>query len=138
MSERNLNSIQKFISKSPGFSSVAFSFNLVPQILWADIAITGEGLIKYETCSAGVPTLVISQFDHDSAVLKKFFLSGAAKYLGSNKSISPNFICDHVKKLLDNTDERERLSKNGMVLLDGLGVQRIRKLINQFWKNINE
>jgi spore coat polysaccharide biosynthesis predicted glycosyltransferase SpsG len=132
MSEKNLNAIQSIASESSEFLCVDFSFDFSQHILWSDIAITGEGLVKYETASGGVPTLIISQFDHSSDVLKNFLNSGAAKYLGSAENITPDNICEEIKEVLDNMDERGNLSKNGRALMDGEGVDRIFNLISEF------
>ena len=131
MSERNLTAIQTIIGKCFNFESVDFSFNILQHILWADMAITGEGLVKYETAAAGIPTLIVSQFDHDSTVFTRFLASGAAKYLGPAEKINSDYLYMQVKELMNNRVDRNQLSKNGLALLDGMGVHRITELIGQ-------
>jgi len=112
---------------------VPFSPHLSDHLAWADIAITGEGLIKYETAAAGVPTLMITQFDHDSAVIRNFIDGDFVFYAGRADKMERNKLADDLSEFLSNPHLRSRYAERGSTLIDGLAYSRIEKRIAQLF-----
>ena len=52
MSKKTSVRIKDICKESPNFKTTDFSLDFFKHVLW-DIAITGEGLVKYETASVG-------------------------------------------------------------------------------------
>ncbi len=131
MSKKTSVRIKDICKESPNFKTTDFSLDFFKHVLWADIAITGEGLVKYETTSAGTPTLVISQFDHDSDNVLNFFKQGYGVYLGSSRDLTLTGFENKIASVIKNKKLRDELSSNGMGLIDGKGPDRIKTLIYQ-------
>lgn len=111
-----------------------FTDEFAEQLLWADIAIIGEGLIRYEAAMMGTPSLTISQFDHDSDMVRNFFAQGSTRYIGAENSITEDEIADAVTSLLENQDARRTQSEAGKKMVDGRGAERIATHINTFFE----
>jgi len=62
---------------------------LAPGFAWADIAVTGGGLTKYEAAYLGVPPLAISQSDGEAADTERFVAAGLGADAGHAASTGP-------------------------------------------------
>jgi spore coat polysaccharide biosynthesis predicted glycosyltransferase SpsG len=131
MDSSTYSKIKQICEKHKNFHSISFSNNFLNHAAWADIAITGEGLIKYETTSIGVPTLVITQSDHDSDIIKNFLGSGVTAYLGRADQLKKDRLKKSILKIIYDQNLRKKLKESGLNLVDGQGVKRINQHINQ-------
>lgn len=93
---------------------LAFTNNIVEQFLWADVAITGEGNIKFEAALTGTPTLLLTQFDHSSAPVAYFISKKTCLYLGRGEDFDEAAIRESIKQLLASLALRKELSQNGI------------------------
>lgn len=94
-------------------------------MLWADVAITGGGLTKYETAVTGTPSIIIPQIKHQAELSRLFAREGSAIYLGPGQEVSEADISLALEKLLHDSTVRAEMSKKGKKLVDGRGVERI-------------
>lgn len=117
--------VEKACDSASGLTSLKFTDSMATLLQWADIAITGEGLVKYEAAITGTPSLMISQFDHDSQPIREFIQLGCARYLGSGDKLSEADIADAVTELLTDSVGRAALSRAGKTAVDGRGMERI-------------
>jgi UDP-2,4-diacetamido-2,4,6-trideoxy-beta-L-altropyranose hydrolase len=108
-----------------GLSVRRHAENICADLCWADLAVLGEGLTKFEAALVGTPSLIISQFDHDSEVVRRFYAYGTAKYAGRVDELTAADIAREILTLLDDADARRTQSLAGRKLLDGHGAQRI-------------
>lgn len=103
--------------------------NIIEIMENTDIAITAAGVVLYELATLGVPSLVIPQAKHQENIARAFEGFGAGINLG--KSPNSKLIYKKFTILVKNRLLRERLSKNGKKLVDGMGTQRVIKLIKE-------
>jgi len=90
-----------------------------------DLAITAGGLTKYETALLGVPSLVISQVDHQHKIMQSFEDAGTCIYLGRAGDASCSALRQNLSSLMSDRSRRERMAGDGLKLVDGNGRERI-------------
>lgn len=100
-------------------------------MLWADLAITGGGLTKYEAAVTGTPSIILSQVDHQHTLMVKFSKAGTAQYLGPGGEITKEGIAERVHSLLKDYSLRLEMSRRGKTLVDDRGVERILAAISE-------
>ena len=91
----------------------------------SDIAIINSGLTKYETASLGLPSVVISNNDYHSELMKDFDKYNVILHLGTVNKLKNSLVLDSVNLLSKDFKKRQIMSANGKVLIDGYGVERI-------------
>ena len=94
-------------------------------MLWADLAVTADGLTKYETAVTGTPSIIIAQAEQKSKVASEFEKRGSAWHLGHGSRVSERDIARAVAMALQDDSFRREMSKNGRKLVDGRGIERI-------------
>lgn len=109
----------------PGAEVRPYTDDMAGEMLWADLLITGEGLTRFEAALTGTPSLTISQFEHDSDVLKYFYGRGTTRYAGAGDALSVSDLASLIQSLLDDKDARAEQSRTGKEILDGRGMERI-------------
>ncbi len=97
---------------------------LIDALLWADIAITGDGLLKYECAAVGLPTVVARSSLTDSSLAERFETAGTAWRTKSSPA-SQDEITELVARLAADPGERARMSRLGRELIDGSGGRRV-------------
>ena len=110
---------------NPNFELLRFSNSINELFKWADIAIVGEGLVKYEAALTGTPSLLITQIDHDSDPIRGFIELGCSKYIGASNNLSHNIISNEIVRLLNDFSLRSVLSKKGLTIFECNGVLNI-------------
>ena len=101
------------------------SDNMADLMLWADLAITGGGLTKYETAVTGTPTIIISQIVREAERNREFEKEGTALHLGLGSEVEEQDIVEAVEKLLGDYALRVEMAERGRNLVDGKGIERI-------------
>lgn len=113
---------------SPSGMTYAFldnSANMAEEMFRADVAVTGDGLTKYETAVTGTPSIMLSRFDSEHELDRQFSSSGANHYAGDFSELSTKALGDLIDGLLNDRDARERMSRSGKRMVDGKGLDRI-------------
>ena len=99
--------------------------NMAEAMLWADLAITGDGLTKYETAVTGTPNITLSRPASDESLNKEFEKARTTLYLGDGTLIDGNVLASKIQTVLRNFSLRESMSQRGKTLVDGRGLERI-------------
>lgn len=99
--------------------------NMAEAMLWADLAITGDGLTKYETAVTGTPSIMLSRPNSEKALNKEFEKAGTTLYLGDGSLIDIEFLADKIQEVLQDYPLRMLMSQCGKALVDGQGLKRI-------------
>ncbi|MFC1904273.1 UDP-2,4-diacetamido-2,4,6-trideoxy-beta-L-altropyranose hydrolase [Chloroflexota bacterium] len=107
------------------YKLVRVADNLTELMLWADLAITGGGLTKYETAVTGTPSIIIPQVDYLAELVREFEREGTALNLGLADSVGESDIIKAVERLLKDSALRALMSQRGKKLVDGRGIERI-------------
>ena len=99
--------------------------NMAEAMLWADLAITGDGLTKYETAVTGTPSIMLSRPNSEKALNKEFEKAGTTLHLGDGSLIDIDLLADKIQEVLQDYPRRMLMSQRGKALVDGQGLKRI-------------
>lgn len=128
--------IVELVAQLGNVELIEFSDSIGELLYWADIAVVGEGSIKFEAAIVGTPALLISQFDHDSKPIRDFLSIGCAIHFPFSKYLTKKIIFKKIISLLENYTTRQQMSAVAQQFFDGKAVERI---YNEVIKNgINE
>lgn len=99
--------------------------NMADAMLWADLAITGDGLTKYETAVTGTPSIMLSTALSERALNEEFEKAGTSLHLGDGGLISIAALAGKIQEVLQDASIRSSMSDRGRKMVDGLGLERI-------------
>ena len=117
--------VSKFCEKQKNITVLSQTNEMAGYLKWADLAILGEGLVKCEAAIVGTPSIIVSQFDHDSKPLVDFFKIGCARHLCAADDISKVNVPKVILDILNNYEVRQKMSEAGIDYFDGKGAIRI-------------
>ncbi|MFH0737374.1 MAG: GNAT family N-acetyltransferase [Candidatus Micrarchaeota archaeon] len=95
----------------------------------ADLAITNGGLTLFEAMAAGIPTLVLAQYEHQAVTAKRFQKRGGAEFIGMGDMASSEDILSRTSGLMSDHNLRSLMSHKAQGLVDGEGLSRVADLI---------
>lgn len=95
-------------------------------IYQSDLIFCSGGITLYEALASGTPAVVISQNEHQAITADKFHKLGIVRHLGLGKTISNKSI---IKALEISQKDRMVMSKKGKEMVDGRGLERVKKEI---------
>ncbi len=101
--------------------------NIIKLMSRSFIAIISAGIILYEICAMGIPSLVIPQVEHQEKIAEEFSKNDACINLKSNASQMD--VNENLKMLLKNQDMQIKLSKSAKNFVDGDGLNRFIEII---------
>jgi len=107
------------------FEFCSVEHNMAELMLWADLAITGGGLTKYETAVTGTPSVIITRIKHQKDLSGLFAREGSTVFVDEGDHMSAEEIANVVSKTLRDRELRSDMSIRGKKLVDGRGVARI-------------
>lgn len=111
------------VSDHPSVSVIPFSQNFYEQLRWADVALIGSGLSRYETSYAGVPAVVLLSSEGHKSMVEKFEHAQSIIYGGSLDN--PKLAVQHLSHIISDPAILTKMSNNGKRLVDGHGIKRI-------------
>lgn len=103
--------------------------DMAAQLLWADAAITGDGLTKYETAVTGTPSVIVARPNSDPALNAAFATGGSTLVVAPDAQGHWPDLLPAVARLLRDRVVRESMSKCGRALVDGRGRERVLDLL---------
>lgn len=95
---------------APGSAVVPRQPDLSEQLLWADAAITGGGLIKYESAYMGVPAAAIAQNEGQDGETKVFARAGLVFDLGLADSVNDEELASALATFLSDEELRRDMA----------------------------
>ncbi|MEW6978877.1 glycosyltransferase [Bacillus pumilus] len=102
----------------------------LPARLWeADLAIVAGGMTLYEAVCIGVPSIVLSQVDHQAITASNFAQKGACLHLGLGDHVDEKDILRAVERLSGSYFLRRSIHLNGRTLIDGKGTERVKNIL---------
>tara|TARA_B100000965_G_scaffold28469_1_gene21092 strand:- start:10253 stop:11323 length:1071 start_codon:yes stop_codon:yes gene_type:complete len=103
--------------------------NLVNIMNKSDICIGAGGVTNLERLCVGLPSVVIAVADNQLDSCQSLKNDGFIYFLGEAKDINSNDIYDNICKIFNSTDDLKNKSLKGKSLVDGNGIKRIVKHI---------
>ncbi len=95
----------------------------------ADMAFVSGGLTLFHALSAGVPSVVVNQYEHQCSTARRLEKSGAVVDMGMGSKVSPKQITTVARNLLRNFETRRKLSATSQTLIDRHGAERVADLL---------
>ena len=90
----------------------------------ADLAVGAGGSATWERCCLGLPSLVVSVAANQDRLVHDGALAGTV-YAPEGVLSSPDDLARHIRAFMDNPLLRESMSRKGMEIVDGRGVDRV-------------
>lgn len=103
--------------------------SVAPLLLRADIAFGTYGNITFESLCLGTPFLAVAVKDFQLAYAKRLEKQGLLVCLGKDSELDAAKVVETLKSLTRR--KREALSRRGRSSIDGLGIERIRRVIER-------
>ncbi|WP_247516941.1 UDP-2,4-diacetamido-2,4,6-trideoxy-beta-L-altropyranose hydrolase [Bradyrhizobium sp. 190] len=91
----------------------------------ADLAIGAGGVMCWERCCLGLPTLAVDIAPNQLDVLTALAAAGALVYLGSAASVTEDQMARSLEALLRDPARIRALGKGALALVDGEGLRRV-------------
>jgi len=104
---------------------LAHETNMADAMLWADLAITGDGLTKYEAAATGTPCIILSRHDSEMSLTQKFKELKTGIHVGDGTLINIDELANTICSVLEDSQLRSSMSVNGKTAVDVSGIERI-------------
>jgi UDP-2,4-diacetamido-2,4,6-trideoxy-beta-L-altropyranose hydrolase len=103
-----------------------------PKILnWADLALIGSGLTRYETALVGTPSIVLAMFPSHVEMVQEFSRAGAAIDVGLGSQATPESIAAVARLVITDPNMRHHMKSEGQKLVDGQGAERLASILTR-------
>jgi len=108
-------------------AAVGYGVDIVSILSWADIAITGGGILAFEALCTGAPCFPVPHSNHEQRTVRLLEERNLACPMKPN--LPPSAYADILCERLADSRELERLAAAGPAFLDGQGARRIIELM---------
>ncbi|MER0466704.1 PseG/SpsG family protein [Bacillus cabrialesii subsp. cabrialesii] len=125
--------VRRQIQKKPQYTVIGQTNDMAGLMKQADVAIVAGGISLYEAVCIGVPCLVLSQVEHQTATAKTFAEQGAALDLGLGELVSDETLIYQMSRLISSYPLRLSLHNGGRPLVDGKGIKRVSAILQDLY-----
>ncbi|MGG1246187.1 PseG/SpsG family protein [Bacillus spizizenii] len=127
------DAVRRQIQKKPQYTVIGQTNDMAGMLKQADAAIVAGGISLYEAICIGVPCLVLSQVEHQTATAKTFAELGAALDLGLGELVSDETLTYQISRIISSYPLRLSLHKAGRPLVDGKGIKRVSAILKDLY-----
>ncbi len=120
--------------KEQSASSMVLKQNVqnMPEVMaWADLAIAAGGSTNWELAFLGLPSMIITVAENQSAIAQQLGKMGITVSLGWYHHLTINQLNATIAKLLSDQKQRQQMSEKGRQLVDGFGSQRVIEMMRE-------
>ena len=104
----------------------------IPELIYnADLAISSGGNMMYEFACVGIPIICLPEDKAEFNLCNEFEMRNIAINLGYGVDVSAIDLVGYVNLLMNSPDRRQKMIDNGKKYVDGKGLERVLKIINQ-------
>jgi UDP-2,4-diacetamido-2,4,6-trideoxy-beta-L-altropyranose hydrolase len=100
--------------------------NMAELMRRADLAIGAGGVMSWERCCLGLPTIAVDIADNQTGALTALARAGAVVYLGSAPSVTEDQIAAAIRSMLGDPARASAMGEAAQALVDGHGTSRVR------------
>jgi spore coat polysaccharide biosynthesis predicted glycosyltransferase SpsG len=97
----------------------------------ADLAITAGGLSAYEALCTGTPLMALSYDSLQQMTISGLESAGGCISLGAGDDLDPFRLANLLSDVSEDRDKRVKLSRIGRSIVDGLGGERVSRIIRR-------
>lgn len=102
---------------------------LAPLFQKADLVLTAGGGTLYELAYLGRPAVAVAKVRHQAANIANFRKAGCVAGIPSVSAQSAQLVANLIRKLISQPAELRRMSRSGLHLVDGRGMERVAKIM---------
>ncbi|MFI5225134.1 MAG: hypothetical protein ACHQ3P_00500 [Candidatus Limnocylindrales bacterium] len=99
--------------------------DFIDLIAGATVVVGSAGTIKFEAAYLGRPMILVAVVDDQLPVAPPFAATGASRYLGDGRRVSPDVVRRATIELLGDEVRRSAYGARGRSIVDGRGADRI-------------
>lgn len=111
--------------KEYGYKLHIQSNKIASIFLNSDLCIGGGGVITWERCCLGLPSIIISISMNQIQIAKDLDEINGCSYIGESSSITKETIQVKITQLMKNEKQLKEISETAYALVDGLGSDKI-------------
>ena len=100
--------------------------NMAELMARADLAIGAGGVMSWERCCLGLPTVAVDIAGNQVGALTALAAAGALVHLGAAASVTEEGMAHALDSMLRNAGRLRRMSETALALVDGEGAERVR------------
>ena len=97
----------------------------------SDLSVSASGFGLYEVACVGLPAITVCLYSKQIQTAKKFEETGCVLNLGYHKKLGQDTLKNTLLNLIDDRSLRSSMSRKGKAYVDGLGIKRVLKIINE-------
>ena len=128
--------LQRVAQASPVSMTLKQNVTNMPEwMAWADLAIAAGGSTNWELAFMGLPSVIITVAENQSAIAQQLGKMGITVSLGWYQQLTVNQLTTAISELLSTPKQRQQMSEKGRQLVDGLGSQRVIEIMEK--KGVN-
>jgi UDP-2,4-diacetamido-2,4,6-trideoxy-beta-L-altropyranose hydrolase len=116
--------IRILVSRSKSFSCLKSPPKMEKLYTWADYAISGTGLTKYELAHYQIPAILISSTAEESRLQVEYDKKRVALHLGSIGRLYQSYFQKQLVSLTDGIGLEKKMKRNCRNFIDGMGLER--------------
>lgn len=95
----------------------------------ADLGITAGGMTTFETAAMGLPCLIVQIADNQTLNAKAWHEAGVSINLGSLDELKQEDLCQQVKRLIEQPEQRKNMHETGRSMVDCRGAERVARVL---------
>ncbi len=101
----------------------------------ADLAIGGGGIMSWERCCVGLPSLIIALADNQKPIAEGCHQAMVGLYLGYYTDVSEKDICKTLENLFEKPELLKTMHEKSLRLVDGQGTEKIANILYALSEN---
>lgn len=121
----------KCVAHGISFAKGLSEEDLVEFLASSQVALVTGGMIVYESLAVGTPTIIFPNLKNLVAEAEWFSAHDCAINLGKDGGFDAPYLRHVIASILTDSDTRERMAKAGREVIDGHGVARVCKRLNE-------
>lgn len=110
-SNRNLKEISSICNRYDYLHFHCQIDNMAEMMSQADLSIGAGGTTTWERCFLGLPSLVLSIANNQEEICQSLAKEKVIHYIGNKEKINPPLLTNHLKRLIENEEERTEMSR---------------------------
>jgi UDP-2,4-diacetamido-2,4,6-trideoxy-beta-L-altropyranose hydrolase len=129
LSNPHASSVATLCEELPGAVLHRGAGNVADLMGRADLAIGAGGVMCWERCCLGLPTVAVDIAGNQVDALTALVAAGALVHLGAAASVTEEGMAHALDSMLRNAGRLRRMSEAALGIVDGEGVERVRRTV---------
>ena len=129
LSNPHVSSVATLCEQLPGAVLHRGADNIADLMGRADLAIGAGGVMNWERCCLGLPTVATDIAENQVGALTALAAAGALVHLGAAASVTDEGMAHALDSMLRNPSRLRQMGETAMGLVDGEGAERVRRAV---------